>query len=279
MEQNQPSNQSPQNHHVGIHIGVSSLFVKGLFLVIAGALIGGVITYLYAVTRFKSPDAFKTISITANGTVEVKATEAVISGYSNNYSKKYTSFSEAEASARTVADKVRTDLAAIGISNQSVSISSYASPDYKYDYYAIPTPVPGDDGTTRIPPPTPTSSEYYPSVSVSVTLKSDAISKLDQVTRILETNNLSTSSSLYALATDEVKSEARKNALLDAKKQVEELEEIGDLRVKKIISVKDASNNSQYQDPYYPTQNKIYMDYGSTTASYQIILDVIYQIR
>lgn len=277
MEQNPPNSPAPINRHIGIHIGVSSLFVKGMLLVIGGALIGAVIAYLYAANQFKVQNDSKTITIKASGSVEIEATEANISGYLNDYEKKYTTATEAELSAKSITDKLKTDLAAIGIPNQSVVISSYASPDYKYEYYSVPTPAPVD-GIIR-QPSIPTANGYYSSISVSIILKSEDISKMDQVVRLLETNRLNPTSSLYATPTEEVKSEARKNALLDAKKQVDELEEIGDLKVKKIISVKDTSIDSKYQDPYYPTDSKIYIDYGDTTASYQVTLEVIYQLR
>lgn len=273
---NQPSpvNTYP---HPNLHIGISSHFVKGIFLVIAGALIGGIITYLIASSRFKSPVQTKTMTIKATGSVELKATEATISGYSNDYSKKYTTLVEAENVAKQTAEKAKAEMVKLGVSTTAISISTYATPDYKYEY--APTPAPSEGGVSIPSYPSSTTTGYYPSISVSVTLKSDTLNQADQILKILDTYKLYPTASYYATPSDKTKSEARKNALLDAKSQVEELEDIGNVHVKRIISVKDASAQSTYQDPYYPQATKIYLDQGSTSVPYQVALDIVYQLR
>ncbi len=281
MNQQETNQPAPANMypHPSIHLGVSSNFVKGIVLVIVGALVGGIITYLIASSRFKSPAQTKTMTIKATGSVELKATEATISGYSNDYSKKYSTLVEAENIAKSISEKVKAEIVKLGVSNSAIVISSYATPDYKYEYYT-PTPAPVEGGVPIPSYPSSTTTGYYPSISVSVTLKSDTLPQADQILKILDSYKLYPSASYYATPGDKTKSEARKNALLDAKTQVDELEDIGNVHVKRIISVKDASSEqSKYQDPYYPQATKIYLDQGATSVPYQVALDIVYQLR
>jgi len=275
---NPTSNQSQAEKHVGIHIKLNNSFIKGLALVIVGVLVGGIIAYLYSASRFKSPEPNKTITINSSGSVELKGTEAVISGYLYDYSKKYTTSAEAESAGKIIVDKVKTDLSSLDIPNSNIIVSSYPTPEYKDSgYYPVSTPAP--DGQISFPS-YPSVTAYYISVSVSVTLKGDLVSKTDQVVKILDTQKLSPSTVMYAIPSDALKSEARKKALLDAKMQIDDLEDIGDLNVGKIISVKDTTAESK-QDPYGydPYGGKIYIEQGSTTAPYTVTLEIVYQLK
>lgn len=281
-----PQNTNQQNQinpekHIKFHVGIPGGFVRGAFLVVFGILIGGIIAYLIASSRFKVPSQTKSLTVRATGTVEMKASEAVITGYSYDTTRTYPTKNEADKVAKQDSEKVKGELVTAGIPNSAISITSYATPDYKYDYsqpVSLPTPLP-EGGVSQAPYIPPSPSGYYPTTNVTVTLKTELIGKADQVMGVLDKYKLSPYTSYYATPSDSTRSEARKNALLDASKQIEDLKEIGNVKIGKIISLKDVTIRTDYQNPNYPQTNKIYLEQGSSTAPYQIILEIVYQLR
>lgn len=269
MDPNQPV--SPNIHHqiyANIHIPRGGRVLQIFAFVFLGLVVGVAGMYGYYSAKSEQSQDKNTITLNGMGTKEIAVNEVLVAATKRDLITKYSTKIEASEAFLPLASKYREDLVKMGVVAQSVSVSTFGDSYSRYEYPYDSSEV---ESTT---PPT-----YYSTVTVYIALKDNKVDLTDSIVAYFEQQDMTVTADYFAIPSSQDISEARKNALLDATKQVEELEEIGGLRIDGIISVKDKTQEDRNAYPDAQLESKILVDRGKMTAPIKSSVEVVYQLR
>lgn len=182
------------------------------------------------ITTINTPAVNGTLSTTAEGRVSVSPD--MISLALSVYSRAQTS-KEAYDSVNTWVAALKKILKESGVADVDVQTTGiYLNPEYNYV-----------DGTQK-----PNGFSATHSLSVKIRKLSDANTLLDKVTEIV---NVQIQSVTYDLdKKDPIYTEARKLAIEKARAKADEMAKVSWVKIKKVQSLSEGSQNSNYPLPY-----------------------------
>lgn len=238
-----------------------------LFVFILGIILG--VAYVKSTNQQSKPK--DVVTVIGNGYVDVPADE--ISVYARVSTKDT---SENEKIVKIVKDKLST----LGIPLTDASFSTYQ--DIPYNYPVISS-FPGE---ILKQPQNTDSSRSGTTTSISLTLRDDTLAQ-----KAVEMFNGTSGVQIDGKASYALKDstafeqKARDQALVDAKKQIEAMEKIQDIKIGKVLAITDLQSISLQNsggNAYSPSpfvSKKVFAEYGSKVVQVRASYEVKYEIE
>lgn len=245
---------------------------KNFLIILLAFIIGVAVSFSYIKITNQQSKQKDIVTIIGNGYIDVPADEITV--YAKVNAKNT---DENEKIIKIVKDKLNI----MGIPLTYVNFSTYQ--DIQYSYPSVSS-FPGE---IIKQPQNNDSNSNNTITSITLTLHDDMLAQkaselFNSIPGVRTEGNMS-----YVLKdSTPFEQKAREQALLDAKKQIEAMEKIQDIRIGKVVAITDLKSislqNSYGGNTYSPSpfeSKKIYAEYGSKVAQVRASYEVKYEIE
>jgi uncharacterized protein YggE len=202
---------------------------------------------------------YRAISVTGDGKASAMADKAVIN---LSLDSTDTTARGAKQKNNTIVNKIRSDLASLGITKDDVKIEYSSS----YKAYAYPEMMEGDKSVK------PTSNSYTSNYSVSVTVKT--IKNVDAVLdKVADMESVNMNGVSYMLENNvSAEDQAREKAMKNAENKAKKLAKLYNVEIGKILNLSEYSSSGAYGYSYMgPGQSGDKMEvFVNVSVSYEI---------
>lgn len=244
---------------------------KNIFIILLTFIVGIVVGVTYVKSTNQQSKPKDVVTIIGNGYIDVPADEITV--YAKVNAKNT---DENEKIIKIVKDK----LSILGIPLTGATFSTYQ--DIPYNYSSVSS----FSGEITKQPQNNDSNSTNTTTSITLTLHDDMLAQktselFNSIPGVRTEGNMS-----YVLKdSTPFEQKAREQALLDAKKQIEAMKKIQDIKIGKVVAITDLksislqnSGGNAYNPPPFESK-KVYAEYGSKVAQVRASYEVKYEIQ
>lgn len=252
----QPPQENPQRTFQ-ISFPVFPRDNRSIVIIILILVLGGFGGYLYA--RQQSVQDRQTVTVVGNASMEVQADKALIEGATE---AKSTTYDGATQDNKRKIDNIRAALTVAGLSEKKLKIVDSFT-DQEIDYDVIEANPRAESSTSGTP------MRYYSVTSFEITLEKDELRHIDKYMDVL-TNYNAEPYATYSLQDKQTQLlRLKEEAVLDARRQAENLAKTNNLTIKKVLLMQDRETEEDpefFYEPAYTSDSKTI----TLTASYEV---------
>lgn len=260
MPDQQPLQQQPipipSQSTVQVSFPTFSRGNKNLFIIIFILILGGIGGYIYA--RQQSLQDRQTVTVVGNSSKEVQADKAIIEGATEAKSSTYDGATEDN---KRKMNNIQAAIIVAGLPKEKLHIVDSFT-DQEVDYDAVET-NPQTNSNENVP------MNYYSVTSFEIVLEKNDLRNIDKFMNVLTSYDAEPYIT-YSLQDKHTEMLLLKEAaVMDARKQAENLAKTNNLAIKKVLLMQDRETQEDpdfFYDPTYSSDNKTI----TMTASYEV---------